>query len=65
MKKIQIEKFYEIATNSCKVFDDIAGSYYHFDKKYKNKLEDNHNIDSGYDYACYLFSILEKELKNI
>ena len=65
MKRINTKDFYEIVKNNCKVFDDLEKSYNHFDNGYKKALYENHNIDSGVEYACHIFAVLEEELKNI
>ena len=40
-----------------KMFNEISDSYYRFPMKYKKELERNFNIDSGTDYANYIFAI--------
>ncbi len=65
MIRLNVKNFYEIATNCCDVFSDLSDSYSHFDKKYKEELFENYNIDAGTGYACHIFAVLEEELQNI
>jgi len=39
------------------MWNEIADNYYAFSQKKKNELYDKFNIDSGHDYADYIFNI--------
>jgi len=44
-----------------KMWEELAEHYYQFSLKFKRKLKENYNIDSGTDYANYIFAIGEIE----
>jgi len=38
-------------------WNEIANSYFGFTRKYRKQLFENYNIDSGTDFANYIFNI--------
>jgi hypothetical protein len=39
------------------VWNELAETYFNFNKKYQKELFANYNIDCGTDYANYIFNI--------
>lgn len=44
-----------------KLWEELTKHYYQFPLKFKKELEEDYNIDSGTDYANYIFAIGELE----
>ena len=47
--------------NIHELWQELAEHYYNFSLKFKKELERNYNIDSGTDYANYMFYVGEIE----